>query len=100
MEKDGKVVVFGAAYSVYVRAVRLALTEKSVPYELVEIDVFAPGGPPADYLVRQPFGRIPAFPHSSRTVSGFTKQPPSSVMSMKPSAGRPCNLRPLGRAPG
>jgi glutathione S-transferase len=61
MEKGGKVVVFGAAYSVYVRAVRLALTEKSVPYDLVEIDVFAPGGPPAEYLVRQPFGRIPAF---------------------------------------
>jgi glutathione S-transferase len=55
--------LFGAAYSVYVRGVRLALAEKSVPYKLVEIDVFAPGGPPADYLARQPFGRIPAFEH-------------------------------------
>jgi glutathione S-transferase len=63
MEKDGKIVVFGAAYSVYVRAVRLALEEKCVPYALVEIDVFAPGGPPADYLGRQPFGRIPSFEH-------------------------------------
>src|ERR1700721_1493488 len=63
MERDGKVIVFGAAYSVYVRAVRLALAEKSVLYDLVEIDVFAPGGLSADYLLRQPFGRIPAFEH-------------------------------------
>ena len=63
MEMDGKVIVFGAAYSVYVRAVRLALAEKSVLYDLVEIDVFAPGGLSADYLLRQPFGRIPAFEH-------------------------------------
>jgi glutathione S-transferase len=56
-------VVFGAAYSVYVRIVRLALAEKGVPYRLVEIDVFAPGGPPPDYRDRHPFGRIPAFEH-------------------------------------
>jgi glutathione S-transferase len=55
--------VFGAAYSVYVRIVRLALVEKGVPYRLVEVDIFAPGGPPADYVVRQPFKRIPAFEH-------------------------------------
>ena len=40
-------IVFGAAYSVYVRAVRLALVEKGVPYRLEEIDIFAEGGPPA-----------------------------------------------------
>ena len=56
-------VVFGAASSVYVRAVRLALAEKQVPYRLVEVDVFAEGGPPADYRCRHPFGRIPAFEH-------------------------------------
>ena len=56
-------VVFGAAYSVYVRIVRLALAEKGVPYRLVGIDVFAPGGPPPDYRDRHPFGRIPAFEH-------------------------------------
>jgi glutathione S-transferase len=53
--------VFGAAYSVYVRIVRLALVEKGVAYRLHEVDVFAPGGPPAEHLARQPFGRIPAF---------------------------------------
>lgn len=61
---SGKVLVFGAAYSVYVRAVRLALEEKSVPYELINVDIFAAGGPPADYLARHPFGRIPAFEHN------------------------------------
>jgi glutathione S-transferase len=56
-------VVFGAAYSVYVRAVRLALAEKGVPYRLEEVDIFAEGGPPPGYLERHPFGRIPAFEH-------------------------------------
>ena len=56
-------VLFGAAYSVYVRIARLALVEKGVPYRLVEVDIFAEGGPPAEYLARHPFGRIPAFEH-------------------------------------
>ncbi len=60
--------VFGAAYSVYVRAVRLALEEKGVPYRLVEVDVFAPGGPPPEHLARHPFGRIPAFEHQGLTL--------------------------------
>lgn len=56
-------IVFGAAYSVYVRAVRLALAEKGVPYRLEEVDIFAAGGPPPGYLERHPFARIPAFEH-------------------------------------
>jgi glutathione S-transferase len=56
-------ILFGAAYSVYVRAARLALEEKRVPYRLVEVDIFAPDGPPAEYLERHPFKRIPAFEH-------------------------------------
>ena len=55
--------VFGAAYSVYVRIVRLSLAEKGVVYELVPIDIFAEEGPPHGYLDRHPFGRIPAFEH-------------------------------------
>ena len=56
-------VVYGASYSVYVRAVRLALEEKGVSYRLEPIDVFAESGPPASLLAMQPFGRIPAFEH-------------------------------------
>jgi glutathione S-transferase len=55
--------LFGAAYSVYVRAVRLALEEKRVPYRLIEVDIFAPDGPRPDYVQRHPFKRIPAFEH-------------------------------------
>jgi glutathione S-transferase len=56
-------IVFGAPYSVYVRAVRLALEEKGIAYELVPVDVFAVGGPPPDHVARHPFGKIPAFEH-------------------------------------
>jgi glutathione S-transferase len=56
-------IVYGAAYSVYVRIVRLALVEKGAPYRLAEVDIFADGGPPADYAQRHPFLRIPAFEH-------------------------------------
>ena len=65
-------VVFGAAYSVYVRTVRLTLAEKDVPYRLVEVDVFAEGGPPREHFARHPFGRIPAFAvpvHGSRSAA-------------------------------
>jgi len=56
-------VLFGAAYSVYVRAARLTLAEKGVAYRLAPVDVFAPGGPPAEHLARHPFGKIPALEH-------------------------------------
>ena len=56
-------VLFGATYSVYVRAVRLALEEKGVAYRLEAIDIFADDGPPPDYRLRHPFLRIPAFEH-------------------------------------
>lgn len=56
-------VLYGADYSVYTRIARLALAEKGVPYRMETVDVFAPGGPPAWYLARHPFGRIPAFAH-------------------------------------
>lgn len=56
-------VLYGATYSVYVRAVRLALEEKAIRYCLVEIDVFAPAGLPVQYFQRQPFGKIPALEH-------------------------------------
>jgi glutathione S-transferase len=59
-----EVTVYGAPYSTYVRAVRLALEEKGVPYELVEVDILAEDDPPAEHYARQPFGKIPAFEHA------------------------------------
>src|SRR5712692_6820754 len=64
MRSTDKPIVFGAPYSVYVRAVRLALEEKGVDYELVPVDIFASGGPPTEHTARHPFGKIPAFEHA------------------------------------
>jgi glutathione S-transferase len=58
-----RITLFGAAYSVYVRIVRLVLEEIHIPYDLVEVDIFAKDSVPADYTDRHPFGRIPAFEH-------------------------------------
>ena len=54
--------LYGAAYSVYVRAARLALVEKGVEYALVEVDIFG-GAVPGWYAKLHPFKRIPAFEH-------------------------------------
>jgi glutathione S-transferase len=56
-------IVYGAAYSVYVRAVRLTLVEKGVAYDLVEADVFGNPDDRAAQMQRHPFGKIPAFEH-------------------------------------
>jgi len=56
-------VLFGLSRSVYTRIARLALEENGVRYTLEEVEIFGPGGAPAEHLARQPFGRIPAFEH-------------------------------------
>jgi glutathione S-transferase len=63
-----KPVLYGASYSVYVRIARLALIEKQVDHDLVEIDIFAKDGPPADYLKRHPFARLPALQHGAVAI--------------------------------
>lgn len=59
---SGTLILHGYRYSVYVRVVRLALVEKAVPYEQVEVNPFA-AEVPADYLELHPFGRVPALVH-------------------------------------
>lgn len=61
-------VLYGAAYNVYVRAVRLALAEKGVGYELIEVDLGAEEGAPANYLHHMSFMRIPAFEHAGERL--------------------------------
>jgi glutathione S-transferase len=56
-------VLYGATYSVYTRIARLALLEKGIGHGFEEVDIFRQGGPPAGYLDRHPFARIPAFSH-------------------------------------
>ena len=52
----------------YTRIARLALEEKSVPYELDEIEVFGRDGVPAEHFKRHPFGRIPVLVHADLSL--------------------------------
>ncbi len=54
-------VVYGIPGSPYVRMVLLALQEKVFPYTFVKMPFGGHKSP--DYLVRHPFGKIPAFEH-------------------------------------
>ena len=56
------VVLHGYQYSVYVRIARLALAEKGVAYERVEVNPFA-SEVPAAYLAMHPFQRVPVLVH-------------------------------------
>jgi len=55
--------LIGMASSVYVRIARLVAHEKGVELEQQHLDPFAPGGPPAELLALNPFGRIPVLRH-------------------------------------
>jgi len=55
-------VLHGYRYSVYNRIARLALAEKGVGYERVEVNPFAPDVPES-YRALHPFGRVPALVH-------------------------------------
>ena len=55
-------ILHGYHYSVYVRIARLALAEKGLAYDRVEVNPFAPDVP-ADYLALHPFGRVPTLVH-------------------------------------
>lgn len=57
----GSPVVYGPAYSTYVRTARLTLEEKSVAYTLEEFDFLK--GMPEEHYARHPFGKVPAFEH-------------------------------------
>ena len=55
-------VLHGYHYSVYHRIARLALAEKGVTYERIEVNPFSPDLPAA-YLALHPFGRVPTLVH-------------------------------------
>ena len=60
--------LYGLSRSVYTRIARLALEEKAVPYRLEEVEIFGPGGVPADHMKRHPFGRIPVLSHGDLSI--------------------------------
>jgi glutathione S-transferase len=49
--------------STYARRVRIALVEKNVPHELVEIDMAARAHRAPEYLAKNPYGRVPTIEH-------------------------------------
>ncbi len=55
-------VLHGYHLSVYLRIARLALAEKGLAYDRVEVNPFAPDLPAA-YLELHPFGRVPVLVH-------------------------------------
>src|SRR6266576_3053397 len=63
----GRPIVYGTAGSTYVWSVRLALAEKGVAHELVEVGF----GPHREepHLSRHPFAKIPAFEHDGFPVA-------------------------------
>ncbi|MHB2264733.1 glutathione S-transferase family protein [Aliihoeflea sp. PC F10.4] len=63
MAQANRPILYGANYSVYVRICRLALIEKGVDHDVVDVDIFSTDGPPDWYGDLQPFGKIPAFRH-------------------------------------
>lgn len=60
-------VLHGYRYSVYLRIVRLALAEKGLAYDRVEVNPFAPDVP-VSYLALHPFGRVPVLVHDGFTL--------------------------------
>jgi glutathione S-transferase len=53
-----EVTVYGGSISTYVRTVRIALAEKGIPYEHVEVWTDSP-----EITKRHPFRKVPAFRH-------------------------------------
>jgi glutathione S-transferase len=56
----------GYRYSVYTRIVRLVLLAKTIEHETVEVNPFA--GLSDDYLMLNPFGRVPLLTHGAFTL--------------------------------
>ena len=57
-----RLILIGYGYSVYTRAVRMALLAKDVLYEYREVDPFDPG---QVGTIPHPFGRVPVLEHGS-----------------------------------
>jgi len=56
-------IIYGPAFSTYVRTARLALEEKPASYELVDVAMMQGAHKEPEYLARNPFGKVPAFSH-------------------------------------
>lgn len=61
--------LYGPSYSSYTRVARMALAEKGVPYQLVEVDyVFNAEHKKSEHLARHPFAKLPVLNHDGFEV--------------------------------
>ena len=51
--------VYGTPISVYVRVVRLLLEQAGAEYNIKEVGIFNGENTSADYLAKNPFGKVP-----------------------------------------
>jgi glutathione S-transferase len=63
-----KPTVYGPSYSTYVRSARLALEEKGVAYDLVDVALLKGAHKEPAHLARNPFGKVPAFSHDGLSL--------------------------------
>ncbi|MBD3884755.1 glutathione S-transferase family protein [Phormidium tenue FACHB-886] len=56
-----KFTVYGTSISVYVRIVRLLLEEAGADYDLKSVDIFNGESQSAEYLAKNPFGKVPTL---------------------------------------
>jgi len=56
-------IIYGPQFSTYVRTVRLTLEEKPASYELIDVAMMQGAHKQAEFLARNPFGKVPAFTH-------------------------------------
>ena len=81
-------IVYGPAGSSYVWSARLALAEKGIAHELVELDFQEMKAP--EHLARHPFGKVPAFEHD-----GFTLYETQAIMRYIDEAFPSAPLQPI-----
>jgi glutathione S-transferase len=60
--------LYGPRYSTYTRTVRLALAEKGIDYDLVEIDFLRGAGATPEHRARHPFGKVPVIKYGEHLV--------------------------------
>jgi len=63
-----KPTVYGAPLSALVRSVRMALSEKGMEYDLVDVGVVHGECKGVQHLARNPFGKVPLFDHDSHSI--------------------------------
>ncbi len=56
-------VIYGPAFSTYVRSVLLTLEEKAAPYRLEEVNILEGAHQTPEHRARHPFAKVPAFEH-------------------------------------